>query len=67
MTGSRGGSSSEAAPDMANGTRVTRTKAGRGARAHDRAEAEAIPIMVSTLPAFELAGKLYQAGIRGRS
>ncbi len=32
-----------------------------------RAETEAIPIMVSTLPAFELAGKLYQAGIRGRS
>lgn len=32
-----------------------------------RAEEEAIPIMVSTLPAFELAGKLYQAGIRGSS
>lgn len=32
-----------------------------------RAETEAIPVMVSTLSAFELAGKLYQAGIRGRS
>lgn len=32
-----------------------------------RAETEAIPIMVSTLSAFELAGKLYQAGLRGRS
>jgi hypothetical protein len=33
----------------------------------DRAEEEDIPIMVSKLPAFELAGKLYKAGLRGRS
>ena len=32
-----------------------------------RAETEAIPIMVSRLPAFEIAGKLYQAGLRGKS
>ena len=31
------------------------------------AEKEGIPIMVSTLSAFELAGRLYQAGIFGGS
>jgi hypothetical protein len=30
-----------------------------------RAEEENIPIMVSELPAFELVGRLYKAGIRG--
>ena len=30
-----------------------------------RAEKEEIPLMVSKLPAFELIGRLYQAGIRG--
>ncbi len=30
-----------------------------------KAEAENIPIMVSELPAFELVGRLYKAGIRG--
>jgi len=30
-----------------------------------KAEAEGIPIMVSPLPAFELAGRLYELGIRG--
>lgn len=32
-----------------------------------KAETEGICIMVSPLPAFELAGRLYQLGIRGRS
>lgn len=30
-----------------------------------KAEEEGIPIMVSDLPAFELVGRLYKAGIRG--
>jgi len=30
-----------------------------------KAEEEGIPIMVSTLSAFELVGRLYKAGIRG--
>ena len=30
-----------------------------------RAEKEAIPLMVSKLPSFELIGRLYQAGLRG--
>ncbi len=30
-----------------------------------KAEEEGIPIMVSALPAFELVGRLYKAGIRG--
>jgi hypothetical protein len=30
-----------------------------------KAEEENIPIMVTTLPAFEFVGRLYQAGIRG--
>ena len=30
-----------------------------------KAEEEGIPIMVSSLPAFELVGRLYKAGIRG--
>ena len=32
----------------------------------EKGEDEGIPIMVSGLSAFELAGKLYQAGIRGQ-
>ncbi|HWR71782.1 MAG TPA: serine kinase, partial [Nitrospirota bacterium] len=30
-----------------------------------KAEEEGIPVLVSQLPAFELIGRLYQAGIRG--
>ena len=30
-----------------------------------KAEAEHIPVMISGLPAFELAGKLYELGLRG--
>ncbi len=30
-----------------------------------KAEEEGIPILVSDLPAFELVGRLYEAGIRG--
>jgi hypothetical protein len=30
-----------------------------------KAEAENIPILVTTLPAFELVGRLYKAGVRG--
>jgi hypothetical protein len=30
-----------------------------------KAEAEGIPVMVSRLPAFELAGRLYSLGVRG--
>lgn len=30
-----------------------------------KAEKEEIPVMVSDLPAFELVGRLYKAGIRG--
>ena len=30
-----------------------------------KAEEEGIPIMVSSLSAFELVGRLYKAGIRG--
>ena len=30
----------------------------------DKAEAENIPVMVSSLPAFELIGRLYRLGIR---
>lgn len=32
----------------------------------EKAEQEGIPIMVSNLPAFELIGRLYEFGIRGR-
>lgn len=32
----------------------------------NKAEAEHIPILVSTLPTFELVGKLYEMGIAGR-
>lgn len=31
----------------------------------EKAEAEGIPILVSSLPAFELIGKLYEMGIAG--
>lgn len=31
----------------------------------EKAETEAIPLMVSQLPAFELVGRLYRLGIRG--
>jgi hypothetical protein len=31
----------------------------------EKAEEENIPVMVSGLPAFELVGRLYKAGIRG--
>ncbi len=31
----------------------------------DKAEAEGIPILTSSLPAFELIGKLYEKGISG--
>ncbi|MBW1786244.1 MAG: serine kinase [Deltaproteobacteria bacterium] len=30
-----------------------------------KAEAENIPVMISGMPAFELAGKLYEMGLRG--
>jgi predicted transcriptional regulator len=30
-----------------------------------KAEEEGIPILVSSLPAFELVGRLYKAGVRG--
>lgn len=30
-----------------------------------KAEAENIPVMISGLPAFELAGKLYEMGLKG--
>jgi hypothetical protein len=30
-----------------------------------KAEEEGIPILVSELPAFELVGRLYKAGLRG--
>ena len=30
-----------------------------------KAEAENVPVLVSSLPTFELAGRLYQLGIRG--
>ena len=30
-----------------------------------KAAEEGIPVMVSALPAFELVGRLYKAGIRG--
>jgi len=33
----------------------------------EKAEAEGIPILVSTLPAFELIGRLYRLGVRGES
>ncbi len=32
-----------------------------------KAQAEGLPVMVSTLPTFELAGRLYNLGIRGMS
>jgi hypothetical protein len=32
-----------------------------------KAQAEGLPVMVSTLPTFELAGRLYGLGIRGTS
>jgi hypothetical protein len=32
-----------------------------------KAQAEGLPLMVSTLPTFELAGRLYDLGIRGMS
>jgi predicted transcriptional regulator len=32
-----------------------------------KAEARQVPILVSRLPAFELVGRLYQLGIRGRA
>ncbi len=32
----------------------------------EKAEAEGVPILVSHLPAFELAGRLYGLGLRGR-
>ena len=31
----------------------------------EKAEAESLPILVSELPAFELAGRLYNLGVRG--
>ncbi|MGB5817821.1 MAG: DRTGG domain-containing protein [Thermoanaerobaculia bacterium] len=31
----------------------------------EKAEAESLPILVSELPAFELAGRLYTLGVRG--
>jgi hypothetical protein len=31
----------------------------------EKAEAEGIPVMVSTLPAFEIVGRLYRLGLRG--
>jgi len=30
-----------------------------------KAEAEKVPIMISSLPAFELAGRMYELGLRG--
>ena len=30
-----------------------------------KAEAEKVPIMISSLPAFELAGRLFELGLRG--
>jgi hypothetical protein len=32
-----------------------------------KAQAEGLPVMVSTLPTFELAGRLYDLGLRGMS
>jgi len=32
----------------------------------EKAQSEGIPILVSKLPAFELAGRLYRLGLRGR-
>ena len=33
--------------------------------AKQKAEAERVPLLVSSLPAFELSGRLYQRGLRG--
>jgi hypothetical protein len=33
----------------------------------EKAEAENIPVMVSKLPAFELVGRVYNLGIRGKT
>jgi hypothetical protein len=33
----------------------------------DKAQSEGVPILVSKLPAFELAGRLYKLGLKGRA
>ncbi len=33
----------------------------------EKAEAEGVPILLSKLPAFELAGRLHQLGVKGRA